>query len=363
MKKLLILLILVCFSKLLHSQNKDAMTSQENKFNIKSLYSLAIQEDVKSILAVLDTLPDNQLTQEEIIIKEKYFNRFKSGNENYEYETDDILLKNVIDIYRSYWTKILLKQKPVDVADNELMKELSDYMIQNHLNEISGSKQEIESDPMKYFSDLLTVRNYFNNVTGKTGNLYDIYIWKTQDTVIYDAELPESKFSVPVLFMKDIITMGWEEYATFGYAYPGGWPSGDKLFCVAKAYDVTKEKFTVSYMLHEAQHFYDMKTYEEMPSWHLEYRAKLAELSRADESLQKIISGFIRGAKNDSTLSHPFAEYLVVKNLSEVFFGNDFEKDQDKWNSLGKEDIHREAVSLLFADSKKLKLKSQSGKN
>ncbi len=52
------------------------------------------------------------------------------------------------------------------------------------------------------------------------------------------------------------------------------------LFCVAKAYDTTKEYFAVSYLSHEAQHFSDQKNYSNIPSWHLEYRAKLTELSK-----------------------------------------------------------------------------------
>lgn len=339
---------------ILKAQNSETM---QNKFNFKSLYSYAIQEDVKSLLYVLDTLPDTELNGEEILIKEKYYRRFRTQDEVYEYNTADKLIKDMTDIYTNYWKSVLLKQKSVAEADTVLINNLKNYLLENSGGGNYRDNTEINSDPLKYFSGLLTGKGYFCNVEGKTGNLYDIYIWRTQDTTDFNVDLPDENIRVSVIFMKDIITLGWEEYATFGYHYPGGWPKDSVLYCVAKAYNTSEEKFTVSYLTHEAQHFQDIKKYEEIPSWHLEYRAKLAELSRADETMYKLLAAFIRGAKNDSTLSHPYAEYCVIRDLSKKIFGDEFVSDTGKWESVDIELINRSSAELLRYDTSLLILK------
>ncbi len=349
------LLLIVFNIQLSYAQIKDSIP---NRFIFKSLYNYAIQEDVKTMLSVLDTLPESRLTPDDQLLKKKLYTRFTTTKEKYDYGTTDPMLMGVIDIYRNYWTSILLKQKSIEPADSLLMQQLSEFLLKKYAVTNKWNEAEVKASPMKYFSQLLTKSNYFNNVDGKTGNLYDIYIWKTQDTVDYKVELTDGVITVPVLFMKDIITLGWEEYATFGAAYPGGWPFDNMLYCVAKAYDTKNETFSVSYLAHEAQHFSDIKTYTEIPSWHLEYRAKLAELSKASETMSKLLTGFTRGAKNDSTLTHPFAEYCVMHSLSQQFFREEWTMDFTKWNAIAVADINKKAGLLLAEDSKKLTRKN-----
>ncbi len=355
MKKYLYFFLLICSVQLSNAQTP--LDTAQPKFIFKSLYNYAIQEDVKTILAILDTLPSYRLAETDLPVKEKYYSRFVSGNEIFDYNTEDQLIKDVFDIYRVYWTSVLLKHKSLESADSILLIDLSDYLVKNYSDENNWDKTDIANEPFKYFSKLLTTNGYFNNVDGKTGNLYDIYIWKTQDTVNYDVELTDGNISVPVLFMKDLITLGWEEYATFGNAYPGGWPKDSVLYCVAKAYDTAKENFKVSYLVHEAQHFSDIKKYNEIPSWKLEYRAKLAELTKADENLYKLLAYFTRGSKDDSTLSHPYGQYCVIRDLSGKIFNESFINDSEIWRSINADSIHKASEELLILDSSKLILK------
>lgn len=331
--------------------------TQSGQFEIKSVYRYAIQEDVKTILEILDTVPVSSLSTADFVLKENYFKRFKSKDENFDYGTEDKLLRGAIDIYKNYWSSILLKEKNIEQADSNLINELKHYLNSERGQNQFGSAAEIENDPMKYFSALLTSKGFFNNVDGKTGNLYDIYIWKTQDTLKYQVDLPDGVIEVPVLFMKDIITLGWEEYATFGGAYPGGWPRDGSLFCVAKAYDTSSEKFLVSYLAHESQHFLDLRDFPGMPSWQLEYRAKLAEIFKSDLTQEKLISNFIKGAKNDSSLSHPYAEYLVISELSNKIFNENFIPDISKWKEIEKPAIKSASEELLKQSTEALKKK------
>lgn len=343
-------------SNTVSSQSNDTAANQKVYFDLRKLYSFAIQEDVKSILTILDTLPPSELDPKDSGIKDKYYKRFVSNDEEFDYNTADPLLIGLIDIYKQYWKSILLKEQSIDFADSALKNNLYEFVKNNYPLELSyWNEAEASENPWLYLSRILSYNNYFNNVDGKTGNLYDIYIWRNEDTVIYDVALPEVNINVPVIFMNDIVTMGWEEYATFGKAYPGGWPKENALYCVTKAYDTTKEYFLVSYLAHEAQHFSDISMYETLPSWELEYRAKLAEVCKADETIYKILNNFVRGSKDDSTLSHPYGEYLVIKNLSQALFNEDFVSDQERWKAIPVKDINLAAVNTLKENSFKLK--------
>lgn len=340
------------------SQLKDSSADSVIYFDIRKLFSLAIQEDVKSILTVLDTLSPSELSAGDSEIKDKYYMRFIRNDEKFDYNTDDPLLIGLIDIYKVYWKSILLKEHSIENADSILRENLFHFVKNNYPPEISAlDESEARLNPWQYISRLLSINNYFNNVDGKTGNLYDIYIWKNEDTVDYNVGLPEVDINVPVIFMNDIVTMGWEEYATFGKYYPGGWPKDNVLYCVSKAYDTTKENFLVSYLAHESQHFSDLKLYKEIPSWELEYRAKLAELSKADETIYKILNSFIRGSKDDSSLSHPYAEYLVITDLSKVLFNEDFVYDLEKWKTISVEEINLSAINIIKQNSFQLSKK------
>jgi hypothetical protein len=354
-------LILILFSLLTNntfSQSKDTSMNAKINFDFTKLISLAIQEDVKSIIEILNTLPSSGLSLKESDLKDKYYKRFVSNDEQFDYNTDDQLLIGLIDIYKDYWKSILLKEQSIENADSLLKENLFIYIKKNYPPEISEwNETEVESDPWLYLSKLLSMKNYFNNVNGKTGNLYDIYIWRREDTVDYNVELPEVNINVPVIFMNDIVTMGWEEYATLGRAYPGGWPKDGALFCVSKAYDTTKESFLVSYLAHESQHFSDMKTYKEFPSWEMEYRAKLTELSKANETIYKLMNSFIRGSKDDSTLSHPYAEFLVITNLSKAIFNENFVDEPERWKTISIEDINHTAADALKKNSSQLSKK------
>jgi hypothetical protein len=343
-------LLLLSFSLIPVALQAQIQDGAAPYFNVKILYSYAVQEDVKSILSILDTLPAHRLPDSLANLKERYRNRFVYNKENYPYATPDSTLREAIDIYRSYWTPILLKIKTIAAQDAWLKETLAKWLLKKYRAPYRWKMKAVQADPLRHFSLLLWAKGYYNNVEGKTGNLYDIYIWKKQDTVIHTVQLPKAMVKVPVLFMKDIITLGWEEYASFGGAYPGGWPQKGMLYCVAKAYDTTTEKFKVSYLGHEAQHFWDLKHHPLMASWRLEYRAKLTELSLAQETVYQLLDNFARGARDgDTTLTHPYAEYCVLRDLKKEVTGNSLPTDLD-WKTIDAGLINQKAATLLRRD-------------
>lgn len=289
---------MVTFTNVTLPQMIDSASTQTSRFDFKTLDSYAIQENVSKILATLDTIPDGTLTDKEAEVKRNYYKRFRTQDEKYDFNTTDPLIINVVTIYQSYWRNVLLGKKTVKEADKELGRELSGFLYDNYYKNENVAQSKIIGHPQRYLSQILIRCGYFSNASGKVGNLYDIYIWAKETKVDYHIELSGTRVNVPVNFMEEPITLGWLEYATFGNRYTGGWTTDTMLFCVKKAYDVQSELFQTNYLAHEGQHFHDFDAYVYLPPSTLEYRAKLAELSKAKETMFTLLDGFLKGAKN-----------------------------------------------------------------
>jgi hypothetical protein len=113
-------------------------------------------------------------------------------------------------------------------------------------------------------------------------------------------------------------------------------------------YDLDSEKFEISYLKHEGIHFTDLNDYPNLSSTDLEYRAKVIELMYCtEETVYDRISEFITGANNtDRKYTHPYANYILIENLSELLFNSEYESDIIKWKELSVEKINSAATSL-----------------
>ena len=155
--------------------------------------------------------------------------------------------------------------------------------------------------------------------------------------------------------MDNFITLGWEEYATLGKHYPGGWTS-DAIYCVKRAYDLKSEDFLVSLLAHEGRHFADNKLFPKLTSADLEYRAKFTELSIAKKTIYQLIDFFIDNANYESDNGHNIADYCVIRDLSKELFNVEFEKDKVKWHKINVLTINKIAYKLLQKNTKELKV-------
>lgn len=152
---------------------------------------------------------------------------------------------------------------------------------------------------------------------GRTPPLHELLLWACQQPRVYEVALPEG-FTQPVrvFILEDFLSNGWTHYSRCGMRGPGGWANQEGLYAVKHRYDsLDSEEFRVSFLGHEAQHFADLRRWPDMPSWHLEYRAKLAQLVLASKSLDKIIEQFVRTRTDDKSLPHPHANGRVVEHL------------------------------------------------
>lgn len=328
-------------------ESDNVQEAEENKFDFEEVYTLGFLGNMGGILELLDSVPNSKLTDEQIKLKENFYNRFREQNEKYDYETNDSLIINVVELFHSYWRKVLLDDKAVENADAELKKKLADYLYENNYISNDISRDSLIENLYDYLPDVLNKKGFYSNAMGKTAKFYDIFLWAKQTEEIYEIKLPETKVEVKVIFMEDFIVTGWFDYVTFGENYAGGWATKDALYCVKKAYDISSESFQVSYLTHEAQHFADYISFPLLKQPDLEYRAKLTELSTAKETVYKLLSKFIKQAKKDREYAHPFAGYCVIRDLSKEIYNREFIADTTEWKKISYPEINKTSIKLI----------------
>jgi hypothetical protein len=310
------------------------------KINFNKFYSYALQGNVKLIMTELNSTPDSLFNEDQLKIKQQYQNRFGHSNESFDYRTTDKEIIELTDIYHRYWKNVLLKQLSNDKADSLFKSDVETYL----------TKYD-QKKSRKDFTERLTIflksKGYYATL-GKTASVYDFLVWKKESKVIYTVTLPHKTQKAKVIFMEEPLSWGWEEYATFGKYYPGGWATKKDLHCVKQAYDLSSETFQVSYLKHEAMHFSDYKEFPDLNGADLEYRAKLIEMSYATTTLHPTIRFFILNSSNDQQNPHSYANFCVVQNLTEKIFNTkEPQTDYTKWNDIPAEQIHAAALQLL----------------
>jgi hypothetical protein len=284
----------------------------------------------------------------------KYENRFK-----YKYDKTDYFLKkdttlNPINrIYQDYWRKSLLdNSKNFDrYFEDNLIRFFKTENADNRFTAHRIKKKTLGDVSKDYYK----TKGYYDGVGfGKVGSLFDLLICKTSVDTTYTVALINDTIQVNVIFMTGFVSLGWEEYATFGKSYPGGWTTSKSLYCVKESYDISSEHFFVSYLMHEGQHFSDINHFPKLSGADLEYRAKLIELIYTNNTLYPTLEAFLYSAKNDKNNAHPYAAYCLIRELSKLIFNNDFEKDWKKWEQIPKVDINNAAKQLFIKNTGKL---------
>ena len=342
--KLHYLLSLALITFLLTATMAFPQQSSNNIFNAKKFYSLTLNGDIPEALQLLSA-EQSLMDENELEIKNEFEKRF-AGTED---ESDFLIRKNsginaLLLIYRDYWRGSFISGQNNDTA---LKKELT-HFFRNLYNSNDYAESSFEDDTLDVF-----LRRYVNDNGlkttgfGKTGKFYDLLVWKDEQDTVYEFDLNRRKISPKVVFMTGFVTLGWEEYATLGKYYPGGWATKEAIFCVKDAYDLNSENFLVSYLAHEGQHFEDYKLFPKLSSTDLEYRAKLVELSMANETLLKTLTFFINNADYESDNAHYVANYCVVRDLSKEIFETEFVNDTEQWSVVSLKSINKASVKLL----------------
>jgi len=196
-------------------------------------------------------------------------------------------------------------------------------------------------------------------LTGVTSPYYELAIWKVQTKRTYTVDLRDRRVRTEVVFLDGFVSFGWAGFATCNRYHTAGWATKTALFAVKSAYDLDSEDFRVSYLAHESRHFSDYRRFPKLEQPELEYRAKLTELSLANESIYRLITTFARRAGRDRSSPHNFANYWVSRNLSAIIFKSDVPIDDAiRWEGVQAQDIRNAAMQLLASNDASLVNKS-----
>lgn len=324
------------------------------KPDYRKIYGYALQGNIKSALALLPADSSAHISEKDKAFIKKFKDRFG-------YETDrnsDLAepaspVDSLLKIFRDYWWLSL---------ENETQN--YDSILTINLTRFLSGKFDLGIVPStmpadkidKYIIKYIVSNGLHTTGFGRTGKLYDLLVWRKQTDTVYKFQVLKEKIKAPVVFMDNFVTLGWEEYSTWGAYYPGGWTTKEAIFCVKKAYDLKSEDFLVDLLAHEGRHFGDASLFPKLGSADLEYRAKLVELCLLKESLYRTIEFFINQSdRSNYQNAHPFANYCVVRDLSEVLFHSEPEKNMNKWKAVPWSTINTAAEKLLIQNTGELK--------
>ncbi len=315
---------------------------------MKQVYALAVQGDVKSALEKLKAVPENELTAGEKELKKKYMDRFENGKFT-SINIQDPFVADVLKSYKEYWNVALMDANNAEKHYPHLFDKLK-IVTKTHFKKGFGSYSEKEAKNLvQFIKDELLKRGY-HGIYGRTIPHLELMLWKKQTEKDYVVQLPHGPSEVKVVLLDNFVTQGWSNYATFGYSGAGGWAEKDKLYCVAPSYDLDSESFKVSYLAHEGQHFSDYKKFPKLEQPELEYRAKLVELTLANETSKQLIDKFRTGGGDSRQFPHAFANHKVFHQIQSELFGS----GKPKWDEVTVEAVRSAATRLLDKNTKLL---------
>ena len=308
--------------------------------------------EIKSLLnkiEEIESLSNPQINSAYQIWKKGMYARFITKDEVIESATDNTFINDISTIYQKYWRTELLKDNPKNRADSLLYHNISDYLLINNLTILS------EDSLRKNIKDDTELKKIIENqgfkvLFGLRNGFQEVFIWDKETINNYEVVLPKKTINTKVVFIDYFLLAGYDYYASFGSSSVGGWAIKESatLYCNKSDYDLDSEKFEISYLKHEGIHFTDLNDYPNLSSTDLEYRAKVIELMYCtEETVYDRISEFITGANNtDRKYTHPYANYILIENLSELLFNSEYESDIIKWKELSVEKINSAATSL-----------------
>ena len=210
--------------------------------------------------------------------KKKMHTRFVSENEIIENTSGNKIINDISNIYRDYWRTELLKKNPENRTDTTLYITLTNYILSNHLTSLSQDSLSKNIKDDSELKKIIEAQGFKSDFKFRNG-FQELFIWNKEMIKDYEVTLPKDTINTKVVFIEEFHITGYDDYATCGNTQVGGWAIKESatLYC-NNGYDLSSEKFNISYLKHESLHFTDLNEYPNLSSADLEYRAKAIEL-------------------------------------------------------------------------------------
>jgi len=133
------LISIALFSIHPHNMNVKSESNLQNPDTSKfeQVFFLGLQGNITNVLSYLDTLHDENLTERQTEIKQKYYSRFRNNDENYKFITTDIEVIDLMKLYHNYWRGALLDNSLIKQFDSSLTKSVTGFLKKNYNNIIN----------------------------------------------------------------------------------------------------------------------------------------------------------------------------------------------------------------------------------
>ena len=257
----------------------------------------------------------------------------------------------VIDAYRRYWHGALLGG-----SDPKALEDASAALLVN-LRQVLGEADDADWEVVDRRLGQVFDAVGWHALRGITPPLRELIVWADEDVVEEQASLPDGPEVVRVVFMSGFKSRGWAHYSTCGRSAAGGWTATDRLYAVADTYDRASERYRVSYLAHEGQHFRDKRRFSgdrALPAWRLEYRAKLVELALAQTRQKDLLEVFAGDTSPDPAFPHSHANQRVLAALHVVLPGHAPWGAAASWPKSDADALRQAALKLLAIDDRAL---------
>jgi len=284
---------------------------------VNQTLGFTLRADVPSALAALKTAPLEQFNAKDAAFRSCMLERHERSAAPPPAEPAggiaDPLARRLLASYQRYWWQATRDVAARPAAETRLKAELAEL-----LGEAPPADGEEAFDALnERLTAALRQRGLYAQL-GRTPPLYDLFLWRAQEQRDYVVDLPGgARQPVRVFLMDDWISRGWSHYTACGAGGAGGWANADGLFAVRSSYgDLQGEDYRVSLLGHESQHYADQLRWPKMPSWQLEYRAKLVELAQADQTRDKLLGKFYRSRDDNPDHPHPYSNKRVLADVT-----------------------------------------------
>lgn len=273
-----------------------------------------LQGNAPQALAALASVPAAQFSGEAASERACIIERFdRAAPPPLRAPVHDAFTRQVIEAYQSFWWHALKAPAARDAQEAKLMARL------RVLTEAPTSDDDALAARLL---QRLQQAGYHALPMGRTLPLQELMLWRREELRDERVALPEHVQAVRLHVLDDFVVTGWSHYARCGHGSAGGWADGNNIFMVFPAYGtLDSERFRVTLLGHEAQHVADYARHPGLVPWELEFRAKLAELSMADEIQGLLLQHFASAQSDDISSPHTYANRRVLQALAERLGG------------------------------------------
>ncbi|HRE40005.1 MAG TPA: hypothetical protein PLG90_01635 [Ignavibacteria bacterium] len=329
------------------AENNDSL-----KIDKQKVYSFLLDGRINDAIVYVNCIDSEKLLEKDLDLKNKIIEKFGGEKDNSIFiNSNNVGLDEILIIFRNYWRKSFIIGNEFD---DELISELYEFLNKNLIIPKTTFEKKDQDSLNHYLKEFVKSQGFITTGFGRTGSYLDFLCWETEEDTIYTFEIHNEILAPKVIRMKNFLSLGWQEYATFNTFYPGGWATKEAIYYVDSAFKTDSENFLVGYLAHEGQHLRDYKFYPKLTGADLEYRAKLTELSMYQDYIYNFLQFTISNSNYESKNAHSIANYCVVRDMSRKLFEKDFENDIEKWKEISVVKLNETAEELFRENTESL---------